>query len=233
MSIVRRYALPTLALWAAASPAALADTEVWSWVEARVPLSAEAPITGQPVALRLFSDSRYGLRYPGLGWQFWRVGPLWSVAPGLMVGTHFTTIGVQTAPGAFMQEYRAELEPNFFGRWGDFAWNDRNRLEYRWRWNDQHFRYRNQLRVSCAPSGARWIPFAWEEAMIELNAEGFAQNRAELGVGYQLTDAARLDLGVMVRSRAAAAGWEHDVVFNTYLYFAPDVAPLLGGPRGE
>lgn len=229
----RRRLLLASALFApllAAQPAA-ADTEYWGWFETRIPLVQALPGTGQPVALRLLSDYRWGGRYPGLGWSFLRVGPLWTLKPGLMVGTHFTSIAVQNAPGVFIQEYRGEIEPNFFGRLGDFTWNDRNRLEYRWRAADQHFRYRNQLRVNWAPPGQRWQPFIWDEPMIELNAQGLAQNRIELGVGYQFTEALRFDVGGMVRSRTTAFGapWDHDLVLNTYLYFAPAAVGGAGG----
>ena len=56
-----------------------------------------------------------------------------------------------------------------------------------------------------------------------------AENRFELGVGYQFTDALRLDVGGMVRSRTPAFGgvWEQDLVLNTYLYFAPAVTPAF------
>lgn len=216
-----------LLAWSTAAAPAWADAEYWNTIETRLPLTARAPLTGQPVTFRTVTDLRYGFRYPGLGWGFFRMGPLWTVAPWCLVGTHATTIAVQTAPSVFMQEYRAELEPNFFGRLGDFAWNDRNRLEYRWRWNDQHLRYRNMLRVAYAPKGAEWIPFVWAEPMIELTADGLAQNRVQVGVGRQLGAHARLDLGVMLRSRATAGAWEHDYVLNSMLYFAPNLDPLF------
>lgn len=222
-----RLVFAALLAWSAAAAPARADAEYWNTLETRIPLTAHAPLTGQPAAFRTVADLRYGFRYPGLGWEFFRLGPLWTVAPWCFVGTHLTTIAVQTAPSTFMQEYRAELEPNFFGRWGDLAWNDRNRLEYRWRWNDQHFRYRNMLRVAHAPPGAAWIPYVWEEPMIELNAEGFAQNRFQLGVGRQLGPHVRLDLGLMLRSRATAGVWEHDYVLNSFLYVAPNLDPLF------
>lgn len=215
------------AVWAAAATPARADYEYWSTFETRIPLASRAPLTGQPLALRMVSDLRYGLRYPGLGWDFFRIGPLWTVAPGCFVGTHFTTVAVQAPPGALTQEYRAELEPNFFGRQGDVAWSARNRLEYRWRANDQHFRFRHMLRLAYAPDGARWIPFVWDEPMIELNADGLAQNRFQLGVGTQLGPHLRLDVGAMLRSRATAGVWDHDYILNTFLYFAPALGPVF------
>lgn len=221
-------------LWGLLASPAYADYEYWGWYETRIPLVSKLPGTSEPVQLRLFTDQRFGLRYPGLGWQFFRLGPLWGVTPWCFIGTHFTTVAVQSAPSAFIQEYRGEVEPNFFGRLGDVTWNDRNRLEYRWRWNDAHFRYRNQLKLAYAPPGATWVPFIWEEPLIELNAQGFAQNRAEIGLGRQLTDALRFDVGLMLRSRAnTTGGWDQDYVLNTYLYFAPKADPAFGQETGE
>ena len=229
----RTLALPlALALLGAAAPPARADVEYWNTTEVRVPLASKAWLTGQPVAWRMVSDLRFGYRYPALGWDFWRMGPLWTVAPWCFVGTHATAIAVQAPVGGFTQEYRAEIEPNFFGKLGDFAWSDRNRLEYRWRTNDQHFRYRNMLRVAYAPPGATWIPFVWEEPMIELNADGLAQNRLQVGVGKQLAPYLRLDVGAMLRSRATAGAWDHDYVLNTFLYFAPDLSPAFDPTAG-
>jgi hypothetical protein len=185
------------------------------------------------VAWRAFSDVRFGTRYPGMGWNFFRTGPLWTLAPWLVVGTQGTVIAVQAEPGRFLQEYRAELEPTLLWRWGDVSFSDRNRLEYRMRFgaaSTAHFRYRNQLRAAWAPTGSRWQPFVWNEPMIELNGEGLAQNRAEAGIGYVFSPDARVDVGLMMRSRAGQGPWEHDVIINTYLFYAPQVRPVLDGP---
>lgn len=223
--------LATTAAWLLEARPARADLEYWNWTELRVPLASRAPLTGQPVHWRVFSDLRWGLRYPGLGWNFFRAGPLWTIAPWLIVGTQGTSIAVQSSPGVLLQEYRAEFEPTVLWRWGDFAFSDRNRLEYRWRFapgvQTGHVRYRNQLRMAYAPPGASWLPFAWNEPLIEFNGEGFAQNRAEIGVGYQFTPETRFDVGVMWRSRAQAGTWDHDAILNAYLYYAPAITPLF------
>ncbi|MEB3197634.1 MAG: DUF2490 domain-containing protein [Candidatus Sericytochromatia bacterium] len=215
--------------WLAAP--ARADVEFWNWTEWRVPLTSRAPWTGQPVHWRTFSDVRLGLRYPGLGWNFFRAGPLWTLAPWLVVGTQATVISVQATPGNYLQEYRLELEPTFLWRTGPWQFSDRNRLEHRMRWGGSgqtaHLRYRNQLRVAYAPDGASWIPFAWNEPLFEFNGEGLAQNRAEVGIGYRFNADARLDLGVMWRARSQANAWEHDGILNAYLYLAPQLRPLF------
>lgn len=216
-------ALAGAALGLPAGPA-LADVESWNWVEVRVPLTEGQH--GLPDSLRLFTDARYGLRYPGLGWLFFRVGPIWNLHPNWFLATHVVSAGIQEAPGVFAQEHRLELEPNYFGRWGDVVYNDRNRLEYRDRPAGASWRYRNQLRLQHQPAGARWAPFVWDEVLIDLSGQGFNQNRAAVGFAHFLSDSVRVDAAYLLRSRAAGAGWEQDHVLNLTLFYAPRTAPV-------
>jgi hypothetical protein len=222
------FALALTTLLLAPAPAR-ADVGYWNWTETRIPLTAKAPLTGQPVVWRTFSDLRFFSATPGLSMNFFRLGPIWTLAPWLQVGTQATAISLVGDPRGFTQEYRAELEPTLLWRWGDFTCMDRNRLEYRVRLGSAstaHFRYRNLLRVNYAPADARWVPFIWNEPLLELGVDGF-QNRLEAGVGYQLSPDTRFDLGLMWRARHAGGAWDQDVILNGYLYFAPAIRPLF------
>ncbi|MFP5503015.1 MAG: DUF2490 domain-containing protein [Candidatus Sericytochromatia bacterium] len=209
---------------------AMADVENWNWIETRVPLSDGQ--AGAPSQLRVFADSRYGLRYPGLGWLFLRVGPIWNLHPNWFLATHYTTAIEQTAPGAMAQEHRIEIEPNFFGRLGDFTYNDRNRLEYRYRVTGATWRYRNQLRFQYQPEGATWAPFVWDEALVDLSGQGFNQNRAAIGLAHLLNANTRVDAAYILRSRLGGGVWEQDHVLNLTLCFTPGVAPIWGAAAG-
>jgi len=199
---------------------ARADGEAWLWVEQRLPILGTGDALPR-VSLRIFSDVRINGRSEGLAQAFLRVGPLFHVTPWLFVGAHGTLYADRLASGQFAQEARAELEPNLFGRVGPFTFNDRNRLEYRWRASGERWRYRNQLRVNYAPPGARWIPFVWNEILIDLSGDGFQQNRAEVGLGRVLGDRNRIDVGYLLRSRHEAGQWHHDHILNVYLYLDP------------
>ncbi|MEB3222761.1 MAG: DUF2490 domain-containing protein [Candidatus Sericytochromatia bacterium] len=231
MPIARHLARGTglaLACVALGATPARADTGYWHWTEARLPLTARAPGTGQPVVFRTFSDMRFFTGTPGLTMTFFRAGPLWTMAPWLVVGTQATAISLTGDP-RFTQEYRAELEPTLLGGWGDFKIMDRNRLEYRMRFGSTstaHFRYRNMLRINHAPAGAVWIPYVWNEPLVELGVDGF-QNRLEAGVGCQLARDVRVDLGVMWRARQASGAWDQDVILNGYMYLAPEMKPIF------
>jgi hypothetical protein len=169
--------------------------------------------------LRLWNDVRFNRRRDGLHQAFVRVGPLFDLTPWLFVGVHFTVYADKLATGAFDEERRGELEPNFHFRWGKFTFNDRNRLEYRWRESRDEFRYRNQLRVNYAPEKARWIPFLWDEILVPLAAEGWLQNRLMGGVGFMTSPSTRLEVGYMLRSREEPFGWEHDHIAVAYLSY--------------
>ena len=207
----------------AASPSARADAEAWIWAELRLPVIRAAKPSFPRLDWRVFTDVRLNRRSDGLAQSFLRTGPLLFVTDWMFIGLHGTIYADRLKTGVFDQEARVELEPNLFGRLGDFTFNDRNRLEYRWRESEVRYRYRNQLRVSYAPIGAKWIPFVWDELLVDLSGAGVHQNRAEVGVGRMLNEYTRLDLGVMARSRKEMDGWHHDGVLNLYLFV--DVAP--------
>lgn len=203
---------------------ARADGEAWVWVENRIPV-VRADVPGYPrVDWRVFADFRMNKRSGGLAQAFFRTGPLVFPTSFMFVGVHGTIYSDRLASGVHDQEARLELEPNFFGRLGDFTFNDRNRGEYRWRESGVRWRYRNQLRVSYAPIGAKWIPFVWDEVLADLSGLGVNQNRFQVGLGRMLNPTTRLDVGYMIRSREDASGWAHDHVLNLYLFM--DVVPL-------
>jgi hypothetical protein len=228
--------VPLLVALTLLAPApALADIETWDWFEARLPLTEGQ--WGMPQSLRLLTDARFGGRFPGgLGQMFFRVGPLWELHPNLLLAVHCTFYVNQFdpagRPGTFETVIRPELEPNIRGRIGEFTLNDRNRLEYAYsptRPEGSFWRYRNQLRVNHQPVDSKrsWFPYIWDEVLFPFNA-GFNQNRLSAGLAFLLGKHARLETGYILRSRATASGaWEHDHIFNLYLFYAPDIPALF------
>lgn len=208
----------------AAAPAR-ADFEGWIWTEIRAPLIQTETPRFPRLDWRVFTDTRVNRRSNGLHQAFFRTGPLLYVTPWLFIALHGTIYADKLGrpagdleAGDFAQETRFEVEPNFFFRLGDFTFNDRNRFEYRHRSYEDRTRYRNQLRVNYAPKGAKWIPFVWDELMIDLAGNGVHQNRFDLGIGYMLNESTRFDVGFMIRSRKETDGWKHDGILNVYLF---------------
>jgi hypothetical protein len=219
---VRRTRAVAFGLFAAllcAPRPARADGELWLWAENRVAVVKSERPAFPRVDWRVFTDVRMNGRNDGLHQSFLRTGPLFFLTDFLFVGLHGTIYADRQASGAFAQEGRLEVEPNLFGRIGDFTVNDRNRGELRERATGTRFRYRNQLRVNYAPKNAKWIPFVWDEVLVDLSGMGFHQNRLETGLGRVLGDGARLDVGYMFRSREEPTGWAHDHILNLYLFF--------------
>lgn len=214
--------LAALGVLAFAAPAR-ADGEAWFWTENRIPIVTTTRPEFPRLDWRVISDFRFNQRSGGLHQAFFRTGPAFYPTNWLFIAVNGTVYADRQADGHFDQEARVELEPNLFGRLGAFTFNDRNRLEYRYRDTDERFRYRNQLRVNYAPRGARWLPYVWDEMLFDLSGLGFNQNRAEIGVARMLTPSIRLDVGYMFRSREAQGDWTHDHILNLFFFF--DVPP--------
>lgn len=213
-----------------------AEPEAWFWQEVRLPVTAAAPITGSPLQWRLATDLRLGSRYGGLGGQFLRTGALWTLSPEWMLATQVAAITTQASPGTWDQEYRLEVEPNQSGRWGDVAWVDRHRVEWRARVaaGQQSLRYRNQFRMMWAPADAAWMPFAWIEGIFDANQAGFAANdlglaqvRTQVGIARRLGASTRLDTGLMIRSQFRNGAWAQDPVLNVALLAMPQGQPMV------
>ena len=189
---------------------ARSDQGAWLWFEYRQPVVGEADRFPR-LSWRVSLDSRFLADRGGLAQQFLRTGPLVDVTSWLYIAIHGTSFADLHPDGVGDREYRFELEPTFQGRLGDFTWSDRNRFEYRWRETVQRTRYRNQLRVNYAPVGARWIPFVWNEALIDLSA-GYNENRLFGGLARMLAPNIRLEGGYLLRSRSTDDGWAQDHV---------------------
>jgi hypothetical protein len=207
------------------SPAS-ADGEVWLWTEIRLPVVTNDKPSFPRLDWRILSDFRINKRSEGLAQAFLRTGPILYTTDFLFVALHGTIYSDRLPTGKHETEGRVELEPNLFGRVGDFTFNERNRLESRWRGDDHRYRYRNQLRVNYAPVGAKWIPFVWDEVLVDLAGLGLNQNRLQFGLGRVLGDSTRLDVGYMIRSREAAGTWTHDHILNLYVFFDAPRRPV-------
>jgi hypothetical protein len=197
---------------------ARADFEPWTPVEVRVPVVSAATPTWPRLDLRVAGEARFASRFNGAETLFLRVGPVLYCTPWFFVAAHGTVLSdaLATAPGMptrMEEETRAELEPTFFGRVGPFTLVNRNRAEFRWRQTFQRVRLRTQLRVNLSPTGWRVIPFVQDELLFDTwdtrapttagvpPTPGLNQNRTMLGVGLQLADNVRLDLGLLLRIR--------------------------------
>lgn len=211
--------------------------ESWAVLEYRM-LLREAEETRPRASLRIISDSRFAQTTSGLDQMFLRVGPIFDLEPWLFLAIHGTAIADRRGDGTFGGEYRVELEPNFQGRRGSLSWSDRNRIEYRFG-DKQRIRYRNLLRLNWAPQGALWMPFLWEEVLleedIEVTDQGFVfnQNRLSLGVARKLPGATRLDLGYLLRSKLVGGEWlqDHVLWLNLFVGIPAKKAPAPEPPQ--
>lgn len=194
-----------------------ADGGAWTWVEYRQPVVGDHTGVVPRVSLRLFTDTRLMGAAGGLAQQFIRVGPIFDIQPWFYVALHGTVYADRRPTGLIEPEARLEVEPNFSWRLGPLTFNDRNRMEYRFRESGRRARYRNQLRVSYAPPGARWIPFVWNEWLVD-TARGYNENRLAGGIGRMLASHVRLEVAYLYRTREIAEVWQHDHIALLYLF---------------
>ncbi len=212
---------------------ARADEGAWLWIENRVALNAKPGAEPGRVDLRIFGELQGSRSAKGPENVLLRMGPLFFLTDWLFIGTHGNALSVRAPDGTWRQQAWVDLEPDLFGRLGDFAILDRNRGEYRWRQDarDVWF-YRNMLRISYAPERARWIPYIWDEVYLNASQGQFVENRASIGIGRMVGASTRIDVGYVFRSRreSAAARFDHDHVVTLFFFF--DV-PRPPPPPGE
>jgi len=212
---LRSIALAALLLLAFAATAR-ADEGAWVWFEYRQPIIGDSA-TLPRLSLRFWSDTRFSAERGGIGQQFVRIGPIFDVTSWFFLAVHGTIYVDRAANGTAEQEARLEIEPNFVWRLGPLTFSDRNRLEYRFRESVQRVRYRNQIRVNYSPVGAKWIPFVWNEFLVDLRA-GYNENRLAAGLGRMLAPNVRLEAAYLLRSRLPGAEWVHDHIGILYLF---------------
>lgn len=198
-----------------------ADIEDWTVFEYRLPVLRQPKPQFGRMDWRFLSELRLAGRYNGIEQIYFRTGPLAWLTNWMFVGTHISVWGLGQAnsmlPAGNYQlqtEVRWDLEPNFFGRIGPFTVNSRNRIEYRWfNTAPAMWRFRSQLRVNLAPQGWVVMPFVMDEPLFDLNlGQGFYQNRAHIGVGFQVLPNVRIDVAYMNRARWVPSNstWDDD-----------------------
>jgi len=102
-----------------------------------------------------------------------------------------------------------------------FAFEDRNRLEYRhFRYRDDFLRYRNKftLKYPFEFKKIKITPYVSDEIFIGSNATGFNENRFSPGVEFSLTKNVKADIFYMMRSmRVTGDKWSAANILGTKL----------------
>jgi hypothetical protein len=191
---------------------AYADLESWNFLETRVKLNNDIyPKTG----LRVLSRTFINQRTQGLGDVLIRTGPLFEISSWFVLGFNGTLSINRDIHNLARQEMRFEVEPSFNFRYGNLNFNDRNRLEYRLSPNQNTLWYRNQLKINYTQKDLKFIPFISNEVFLELGSNQIKQNRASLGIGFNINDNTKIDLGYILRNRyTEQSKWENDHILS-------------------
>lgn len=153
-----------------------------------------------PDRFRIYTEHQFAHDL-GLQQTLWRMGPIWNLLPFLTVAMHVTSSSFpSSSSSAFNQEVRLELEPTFKGEFlPELRWSNRHRIELRLRPNEQFWRYRTRFALNYHIPDSPLTPFVSNEFHFVSNGAGFSQNRAQLGLSYQLTDSTQISLSYLSR----------------------------------
>lgn len=179
-------------------------------------------VTKADLKTTLVPDPGVGLRFApefwftndsdGLRQSVLRAGPWVKAASWLTLGAN----GYMSMSNNGSRDVRLEAQPELSWNFGDWKFNDRNRLAYRTMDNAVYdrFHYANEVKLTWT---ADWLsPFVAQEFFWDLSKSDFNQSRTTLGVGLAMNKDTRFDVGYMLRLNETAAEWakEHFVVFN-------------------
>lgn len=211
-----------LALLAGMGLPVQAEPEAWQAVDVQIPLRDPGDQLLLPDALRVFTIAQEAPRFDGLGLLRFSAGPLWQLNQGLSLGLFGDLIALPAPAGKPTQELRLNFEPLWKGRLNEhIGWIERPRLEYRHLPAQQSLRMRNLLRLNWLWSKDS-LAFISDEVFVEFPG-GFNQNRAMIGLGYEIAPNTQLELAYLVRARKGAQDrWELDHILTLFLFFAPE-----------
>lgn len=215
---LRSAGLPLALLVLLSSTPARADGGAWFWAEHREPLVGSPP-TRPWLSLRLATDLRFTTAAEGLAQVFVRGGPLLEVAPWLFVAANAVAAASRKTGDRFGSDMRLELEPWLRFRFGPVVLLDRNRIESRWFDAEHQWRYRNLFRIQIEIAGSPWLAILWDEVIFRIDDFDLAQNRAQIGLGYQFDPARRLEAGYMLRSFLDGGGPKYDHTLLVVLFY--------------
>jgi len=210
------------------STPARADGQMWSGLEARVPISDGKG--GLPTAARWVTESRFGGPRDGISFLLARLGLMWDLHPALL----FNINGVQALEpdrtGVPRPVSRIEIEPNLRARFGILSANLRQRAELRWVSAEASYRHRLQLRVNLKPKGARYAPYVSSEALGTPRGR-ILELRNVAGVSLFFGDHVRLDVGYMFRPRLDD-DWAVTHAGVLWLTFEPKIPAVIESGGG-
>ncbi len=213
---------------------AAAAPQVWTGLEARVPLVAGHPWL--PTHLRWIAESRYDVDDPRWTFALLRGGLGWTPTRWFLLHVNAGQVLERGDDGAFVPHARVELEPNLRTQVGGLTLNARTRADLRWfPGDDTRSRIREQLRANWILPGQRFGPYASEELFVEIwRSDGrpvptLTENRTALGLTFTITDSWRVDAAGMARWRPGE-GVSPVLLLTTVL--TPDIEPVYDAGGG-
>jgi hypothetical protein len=175
---------------------------------------------GKGTKFTMEQEYRFGENATELFYQHYDWGFAWAFDKALEIA-----LGYRYVLDKYKHKWREGDEPytNITAKidiW-KFAFEDRNRIEYRhFRYKDDFIRYRNKfaLKYPFELKKIKIVPYVSDEIFIASNATGFNENRFSSGVEFSLTKYVKADVNYTFRSmRGVGDKWSAANILGTKL----------------
>ena len=185
----------------------------WTKLDIKVPVHNFE--NGMNVKIRLVPELAFTDDAGGLKQTVFRAGPSVKLTDWFFLGAN----GVSSTTGV-KQDMRAEIQPDFSFKLGNFALKDRNRLGYRMldAAKTDRWQYANEYKAIYNFAKTDFSGFASHELFFDFQTEKLTQHRLTGGVGYKLNSDWTMETGYLYRTSLAAPALvkDHMVYLSFY-----------------
>jgi hypothetical protein len=152
-------------------------------------------------------------------YQYTDFGVTWRATPWFLLGCDYAQI-YEKREGDWKEENRPHLNGTFKWSWRKFGFEDRNRIERRFREGRENiWMYRNKLSFAIPTNWSRFIiqPYLADEIFVNLDARELYRNRLAGGFKGQLAEHLRIDAYYLWQSSRKGENWIDDHVVGAIL----------------
>ncbi len=193
------------------------DFQIWT-------TAAEEFKMDKNLKLVLEEEFRWGDDASEFFYQHYDAGVFYSAYKWLNIGAGYRHI-YELKKGKFKLENAPYATATLFFEKDGFAFDTRNRLEYRYfNYQDDAWRYRNKfsLKFPWKFTRMKLQPYISDEILISFGADknGLNQNRLAPGLGINITDNVKAEIYYMLVSTKSSGKWSDANVLGTKLKVA-------------
>ncbi len=167
--------------------------------------------------INIFKSTKYQMeeefRYGGdahqLYYHHYDFGAAYEICKNFVIGAYYRQI-YELKKKKFQEEYRPHIDGTIKWDMYGFAFEDRNRFEYRaFRYQKDFMQYRNKLTVKLPWKFTQFEirPYVSDEVFANLKEAYLSRNRFYAGLGYSLNKNLKGEIYYMLQSTKSAGNW--------------------------